>query len=67
MRRKTEKRFEKLLDQWQTPKDAGEAIGFISTTFTFHSAFFEEEHQYVEAQSVRRQVDFLQLGEKLTA
>ncbi len=34
---------EKLFDVWSPPQDAGEPIGFISTTFTFNASFFEED------------------------
>ena len=33
----------KLLDYWEVPENAGEPIGCIATTFTFDSAFFEED------------------------
>ena len=34
---------EKLLDAWIPPQNAGEPVGFISTTFTFNASFFEED------------------------
>ena len=34
---------EKLLDVWTPPQEAGEPIGFITTTFTFNASFFEED------------------------
>lgn len=34
---------EKLLDVWIPPQEAGEAIGFMATTFTFNATFFEED------------------------
>ena len=34
---------EKLLDVWTPPQNAGEPIGFITTTFTFNASFFEED------------------------
>jgi hypothetical protein len=33
---------QRLLEAWEPPSQAGEAIGCIATTFTFHSEFFEE-------------------------
>lgn len=35
--------FGKLLDAWVPPKEAGEPIGVVATSFTFDAAFFEEE------------------------
>lgn len=35
--------YGKILDFWLPPKEAGEAIGCIATTFTFDAIFFEEE------------------------
>jgi len=32
-----------LLQAWVAPKEAGEAIGVLATTFTFDAGFFEEE------------------------
>lgn len=43
-KRKTEREgFGKLLDAWVPPKEAGEPIGVVATSFTFDAAFFEEE------------------------
>ena len=33
----------RLLDAWTPPTDAGEPLGCVATSFTFSSAFFEEE------------------------
>ena len=33
----------KLLDAWTAPPDAGDPVGCLATTFTFHSEFFEEQ------------------------
>lgn len=35
--------YAKLLDAWVAPKDAGEPVGCLATSFTFDPAFFEEE------------------------
>ena len=35
--------YGRLLDAWVPPEDAGEAVGCLTTTFTFDPAFFEEE------------------------
>ena len=35
--------YARLLDAWEPPAGAGAPIGCIATTFTFSSAFFEEE------------------------
>lgn len=32
-----------ILEAWEPPDEAGEAIGCVATTFTFEPAFFEEE------------------------
>lgn len=37
------KKDTKLLDLWEKPDDAGEAIGCLATSFTFDSGEFEEE------------------------
>lgn len=37
------KNISKILDFWKPPQNAGAAIGFIATTFTFDPYFFEEE------------------------
>ena len=43
-RRKDEKPgYARLLDAWTPPPEAGEALGCVATSFTFSSAFFEEE------------------------
>ena len=34
---------ERLLDAWSPPSSAGDPVGFIATTFTFDSGFFEED------------------------
>ena len=43
----------KLLDAWTPPKDAGEALGCVATTFTFKAEFFEEEclGRFIELQT----------------
>lgn len=33
----------RILDYWEAPDDAGEAIGCLCTSFTFHADLFEEE------------------------
>jgi hypothetical protein len=33
---------QKLLESWEAPREAGEPVGCIATTFTFDSAFLEE-------------------------
>ncbi len=33
----------KLLDAWVAPRDAGEPVGCVATSFTFSPVFFEEE------------------------
>jgi len=35
--------FKKLLDAWVPPREAGDPVGCIATSFTFNSVFFEEE------------------------
>lgn len=35
--------YRKLLEQWQPPDHAGKPIGCLTTTFTFSTAFFEEQ------------------------
>src|SRR5262245_52325302 len=35
--------YGRILDAWVPPDDAGEAVGCIATSFTFSTAFFEEE------------------------
>lgn len=35
--------YGKLLNAWDRPRDAGDAIGCLATTFTFTPMFFEEE------------------------
>src|SRR5205823_5877404 len=43
-RRKADKPgYGRLLDAWVPPSDAGEALGCVATSYTFSSAFFEEE------------------------
>ena len=42
-RKKTDKSFAKLLDEWTPPDGAGDPIGCVSTSFTFSPVFFEEE------------------------
>ena len=32
-----------MLDLWRPPKDAGDAVGCLATTFTFHPALFDEQ------------------------
>src|SRR5215213_6107186 len=32
-----------MLDLWRPPKDAGDAVGCLATTFTFHPALFGEQ------------------------
>lgn len=45
MARNTSQRegYSKLLDFWSTPKDAGDPIGCVASTFTFEPIFFEED------------------------
>ena len=35
--------YGKILEAWEPPDEAGEAVGCVATTFTFSPAFFEEE------------------------
>lgn len=35
--------YARLLDAWEPPDGAGDPVGCLATTFTFDSAFFEEE------------------------
>ena len=35
--------YAKLLDAWTGPRDAGEPVGCVATSFTFDAVFFEEE------------------------
>lgn len=35
--------YARLLDAWVPPEGAGDPVGVVTTTFTFDSAFFEEE------------------------
>lgn len=41
MARETDK--DRLLEAWVPPQDAGDPVGFITTTFTFDAQFFEED------------------------
>lgn len=40
---KTRDNYAKLLDAWSPPNDAGDPIGCVATSYTFNSAFFEED------------------------
>jgi hypothetical protein len=42
-KKEKQKGYGKLLDAWVPPADSGMAIGCLATSFTFSSAFFEEE------------------------
>lgn len=37
------KGYDKILDAWIPPKDCGESVGCMATSFTFSPVFFEEE------------------------
>ena len=39
----TKKGHGRVLDLWNSPEDAGEALVCLATTFTFDAAFFETE------------------------
>lgn len=49
----------KILDAWIPPENAGDPVGCVATTFTFHSAFFEEE---CLSRFVRMQTDAVEDG-----
>lgn len=40
---KSEAGKERILNAWNPPADAGDPIGCLATSFTFHADFFEEE------------------------
>ena len=43
MKNQASENYAKLLDAWVAPKDAGEPVGCLATSFTFDPTFFEEE------------------------
>lgn len=43
MSKKATPGYGRILDAWVRPKDAGDPIGCVATTFTFSASFFEEE------------------------
>jgi hypothetical protein len=42
-RKDTKPGYARLLDAWTAPANAGEPLGCVATSYTFSSAFFEEE------------------------
>lgn len=61
----------KLLDAWTAPPGAGDPVGCLATTFTFHSEFFEEQclSRFARIESDRDEdgpVYLLEMEEKLS-
>ena len=61
----------KLLDAWTAPPNAGDPVGCLATTFTFHSEFFEEQclSRFARIESDRDEdgpVYLLEMEEKLS-